>query len=150
MFKVIKRFSDAGIRCAVNIDPIIPLITDSANDIESIVENCYKSGVIYVFGATLRLRSDIWERMMIILKMLNKEEEGIKEYKKLYHFNEPFKKSYNLYVDKVYSNTLLENLKEAVLRRKMSFDFPHLIGSRCIKINKSKENSKQLTLMNFV
>ena len=29
MFKVIKRFSDAGIRCAVNIDPIIPLITDS-------------------------------------------------------------------------------------------------------------------------
>jgi DNA repair photolyase len=150
MFKIIKRFSDAGIRCAVNIDPIIPLITDSANDIESILENCHKSGVIYVFGATLRLRSDIWERMKIILKMLNKEEEGITEYKKLYHFNGHFKKGYNLDVDKVYSKTLLENLKDAVVRRNMSFDFPDLIGSRCIKINKSHDNSKQLTLMNFV
>jgi DNA repair photolyase len=35
MFKVIKRFNDAGIRCAVNMDPIIPLITDSTNDIRS-------------------------------------------------------------------------------------------------------------------
>jgi DNA repair photolyase len=150
MFKVIKRCSDAGIRCAVNIDPIIPLITDSTNDIESILENCHKSGVVYVFGATLRLRSDLWERMKIILKMLNKEEEGIKEYKKLYHFNGHFKNGYNLDVDKVYSKTLLENLKDAVIRRNMSFDFPDLIGSRCIKINKSYDNSKQLTLMNFV
>ena len=87
MFKVKKRFKDAGIRCAVNIDPIIPLITDSANDIESILDNCHKSGVCYIFGATLRLRVDIWERMKIRLKMLNKEEEGIKEYKRLFHFN---------------------------------------------------------------
>jgi DNA repair photolyase len=92
MFKVIKRFNDAGIRCAVNIDPIIPLITDSTYDIESILDNCLKSGVRYIFGATLRLRADIWERMKIILKMLNKEEEGIKEYKRLFHFKEPLKK----------------------------------------------------------
>jgi DNA repair photolyase len=36
MFKVIKRFNDACIRCAVNMDPIIPLITDSTNDIRSL------------------------------------------------------------------------------------------------------------------
>ena len=75
MFKVIKRFSDAGVRCAVNIDPIIPLITDSINDIDSILDNCLNSGVRYILGATLRLRADIWERMKAIFKMLNKEEE---------------------------------------------------------------------------
>ena len=54
MFKVIKRFSDAGIRCAINIDPIIPLITDSANDIESILENCHKSGVMLRFWCNFK------------------------------------------------------------------------------------------------
>ena len=28
MFKVIKKFADAGVCCGVNIDPIIPFITD--------------------------------------------------------------------------------------------------------------------------
>ncbi len=59
MVKVIKKFSDAGIRCTVNIDPIIPLITDSSNDIESILDNCHSAGVRYVVSATLRLRADI-------------------------------------------------------------------------------------------
>jgi DNA repair photolyase len=150
MFKVIKRCSDAGIRCAVNIDPIIPLITDSINDIDLILDNCHKSGVSYIFGATLRLRTDIWGRMKIILKMLNKEEEGIKAYKRLFHFNEPLNQGYNLVVDKGYSNTILKNLKEAVIRRNMYFDFPHLIGRKCIEISKSNTNSKQLSLMNYI
>ncbi|MDQ6723271.1 MAG: hypothetical protein M3Z01_03280, partial [Thermoproteota archaeon] len=150
MFKVIKRFSDAGIRCVVNIDPIIPLITDSTNDIESVLENCHKSGIRYVFGETLRLRADIWERMKIILTMLNKEEEGIKEYKQLYHFKDQLKKGYNLAVDKVYANTILENLKEAVIRRNMLFDFPYLTESSYKGVYKPNDNPKQLTLMNFV
>jgi hypothetical protein len=45
----------------------------------------------------------------------------------------------------------MENLKGAVIRRNMYFDFPHLIGrSRCTAINKSSDNSKQLTLLNFI
>jgi DNA repair photolyase len=79
MFKVIKRFSDAGFRCAVNIDPIIPPITDSTSDIDSILDNCLSSGVRYIFGAILRQRDDIWKRMKIILKMLNKDEKRIPE-----------------------------------------------------------------------
>lgn len=90
LFKVIKKFSDCGIRCAVNIDPILPLITDSSSEIESIVENCLKSGVRYVFGAPLRLRSDIWERMKIVFKLLNKgETEVIRDYITLYNFKNP-------------------------------------------------------------
>jgi DNA repair photolyase len=165
MFKIIKRCSEAGIRCAVNIDPIIPLITDSFDDIEILLDNCLKLGVCYIFGATLRLRADIWERMKIIFKMLNKDgkeeeyKEKIKEYKRLYHFEEPFNQRYNLDVDKNYSNTILNNLNEAVIKRNMYFDFPHLIVShsrsnrRFIETNKSSksiDNSKQLSLMDYI
>jgi DNA repair photolyase len=150
IFKVVNRFSNAGIQCAINIDPIIPLITDSMDDIEFILDNCLKSGVRYIFGAPLRLRSDIWERMKIILKLLGKEKKGIEEYKRLFHFNEPLNKDYNLDADNDYTNTVLKNLKEAVLQRNMYFDFPPLIDSRSIKIKNSDNNSKQLTLMNFI
>ena len=70
IFSTIRKFTGSGIRCGVNIDPILPLITDSEEDIESIVDSCNRSGVDYVFGAFLRLRADIWERMQIILKLL--------------------------------------------------------------------------------
>jgi DNA repair photolyase len=59
MFAVIKKFSDAGIRCGVNIDPIMPLITDSVSNLESLLNNCLRTGVSYVLGAILRLRADI-------------------------------------------------------------------------------------------
>lgn len=149
MFEAIKRFGDAGVRCAVNIDPIIPLVTDSPKDIESILDNCLGAGVHHVFGATLRLRADIWERMKTILKALGKEDK-IKEYHRLFHFNEPIRQGYNLAVDKAYSNTVLENLKEAVNSRGMSFDFPHLVGGRYVEANKPHGDKKQLTLMNFI
>ncbi|CAN5760218.1 hypothetical protein BH23THE1_BH23THE1_14930 [soil metagenome] len=75
LFKVIKRFSDSGIRCAVNIDPILPLITDSSDEIESIVDTCLRSSIRYIFGDTLRLWSYIWERMKIVFKLINKKEK---------------------------------------------------------------------------
>jgi DNA repair photolyase len=59
MFSIISKFTDAGINCGVNIDPIIPLVTDSEEEVESILNNCNRSGVRYVFGAPLRLRADI-------------------------------------------------------------------------------------------
>lgn len=151
MFKVIKRFSNAGIRCAVNIDPIIPLITDSSNDIESIVDNCHQAGIRYVSGATLRLRADIWERMKIILEMLNKQEEGVKKYKRLFSFTEPIEQGYNLAVDRFYSTMILENIKEKVMDRGMSFDFPYLREIKYNQSNKLKNKDKnQITLMNFM
>lgn len=75
LFKVIKRFSDSGICCAVNIDPILPLITDSSDEIESILDTCLRSSIRYIFGDTLRLWSDIWERMKIVFKLINKKEK---------------------------------------------------------------------------
>ncbi|MDP9286890.1 MAG: hypothetical protein M3P08_01670 [Thermoproteota archaeon] len=81
MFKVIKKFTDAGVCCGVNIDPIMPVITDYQSQLQEIIDSCHDSGVPYVFGALLRLRSDIWERVKIILKLLH-SENGIDQYKK--------------------------------------------------------------------
>ncbi len=117
MFKIIKKFRDSGIRCGVNIDPIIPLVTDSPNDIETILDSCLKADVQYVFGATLRRRADIWERMKTIFKLLDKENGRVNEYNRLYHFIEPIIQGHNLAVDKFYSNTTMENLKQAVTSR---------------------------------
>lgn len=152
MFAVIKKFSDAGIRCGVNIDPIIPLVTDSPKDIASILDNCLRAGVSYIYGAILRLRVDIWERMKTILTLLS-IRDGIQKYKKIFHFTEPFRSEYNIAADQFYSKTILENLRESVLQRGISFDFPDLSESKfigkCKKIS-NDTNQQALTLMNYM
>jgi DNA repair photolyase len=149
MFKVIKKFTDAGILCGVNIDPIIPLITDSPNDIESILDSSHNAGVRYVFGAVLRLRRDIWERMKIILKIFN-ITDGVDEYKKIFGFEEPINQGLNIAANQLYSSNILESVREGALHRGMAFDFPDLIGSRCLETNKVSNDTSQLTLMNYM
>jgi DNA repair photolyase len=152
MFAVIKKFSDAGIRCGVNIDPIIPLVTDSPEDIKSILDNCLRAGVSYIFGAILRLRADIWERMKTILTLLS-IRDGIQKYKRIFHFTEPLRSGYNIAADQFYSKTILENLRESVLQRGISFDFPDLSESKFIGKNKkisNDTNQQTLTLMNYM
>jgi DNA repair photolyase len=159
MFSVIRKFTDAGINCGVNIDPILPLITDSEEEVESIIDNCNRSGVGYVFGALLRLRADIWERMQIILKLLD-VNDGIEVYKKrIYQFTEPLKPSYNIATNESYSSKVLQNLENKVLEKGMFFDFPDFIGYRRIKANKKNhyhytnnkiDKEQQITLMSYM
>jgi DNA repair photolyase len=152
MFAVIKKFSDVGIRCGVNIDPIIPLVTDSPEDIEFILDNCLRAGVSYIFGAILRLRADIWERMKTILTLLS-IRDGIQKYNRIFHFTEPLRSGYNIAADQFYSKTTLENLRESVLQRGISFGFPDLSENKFIGKNKkifNGTNQKAITLMNYM
>jgi DNA repair photolyase len=150
MFSVIRKFSDAGIRCGVNIDPIIPLLTDSPDNLDSIVDYCQRTGVGHVLGATLRLRADIWERIKNILTILE-VPNGIKEYERLFHFKEPLVSKYNLEADNSYSKTLLENLSRKVSARGMSFDFPNLVATNWDGNNtKSYNNKNQLALTDYM
>jgi DNA repair photolyase len=150
MFKVIKKFADAGVICAVNIDPILPNITDSQSCIQEIIDGCDAAGARYVLGAILRLRSDIWERMKIILELLN-IENGIEEYKNnTYQFREPLKPWYNITVNKTYETKVIQNLKEKVLEKGMIFDFPDFIGRRFLNSNKSYNGGHQVMLMSYM
>jgi DNA repair photolyase len=149
IFAVIKRFVDAGVCCGVNVDPILPLITDGKEDMGAILDSCRKSGVRYVFGALLRLRSDIWDRMKVVLKLLD-IRNGIDEYKKIYQFVEPLKPGYNIVANESYSNKVLQIIGQEVLKREMIYDFPDLIGSRHFKANKTFIKTNQLTLMKYM
>jgi hypothetical protein len=58
---------------------------------------------------------------------------------------------YNVAADRSYSTTILEELRRRVLLRGMSFDFPNLIGAKCLDKNrKSSGNKNQATLMNYM
>jgi DNA repair photolyase len=153
IFKVIKKFAAAGVRCGVNIDPILPLITDRQDHVQDIVDSCYDAGVGFVFGALLRLRSDIWERVKIILKLLH-SEKAIEEYKNaIYQFTEPLKPWFNVGANRSYETSVLQKVKEKVLQKGMIYDFPDLIRSRRLNSNKNPSAhpcGEQAVLLNYM
>jgi hypothetical protein len=119
---------------------------------KSILDNCLRAGVSYIFGAILRLRADIWERMKTILTLLS-IRDGIQKYNRIFHFTEPLRSGYNIAADQFYSKTILENLRESVLQRGISFDFPDLSENKFVGKNKkifNDTNQKAITLMNYM
>ena len=144
IFKVIKKFADAGLCCGVNIDPIMPLVTDSEHHLKDLVVACREAGVRHVFGAPLRLRTDIWERMKLVLRLLG-APEGIKSYKEIYGFEEPLASSY-ITADTRYTKKIIGKLERIIKSNGLIPDFPDYLGPR--KIYKS--DLEQTTLQSFL
>jgi DNA repair photolyase len=144
IFKVIKKFAEAGLCCGVNIDPIIPLVTDKEQDLEGLVGACRDAGVRHVFGAPLRLRTDIWQRMKLVLQLLD-VQDGIKAYKEIYGFEEPLGSTY-LTAETRYINKIMGKLESIIKSNGLLYDFPDYLGPK--KIYKS--NLGQTTLQSFL
>ena len=144
IFKVIKKFAEAGLCCGVNIDPIMPLLTDSEQHLEDLVRACRESGVRHVFGAPLRLRTDIWQRMKLVLRLLE-VPDGIKRYKEIYGFEEPLRSSY-VTADTRYVNKIMAKLESIIKKNGLIPDFPDYLAPK--KIYRS--NLRQTTLQSFL
>ena len=144
IFKVIKKFAEAGLCCGVNIDPIMPLLTDNEQHLEDLVRACRESGVRHVFGAPLRLRTDIWQRMKLVLRLLE-VPDGIKRYKEIYGFEEPLRTSY-VTADTRYINKIMAKLESIIKKNGLIPDFPDYLAPK--KIYKS--NLRQTTLQSFL
>jgi DNA repair photolyase len=144
IFKVIKKFAEAGLCCGVNIDPIMPLLTDSEQHLEDLVRACRESGVRHVFGAPLRLRTDIWQRMKLVLRLLE-VSDGIKRYKEIYGFEEPLRSSY-VTADTRYINKIMAKLESMIKKNGQIPDFPDYLAPK--KIYRS--NLRQTTLQSFL
>jgi DNA repair photolyase len=145
LFKVIKKFADAGLCCGVNIDPIIPLVTDSEQELDDLVSNCREAGVRHVFGAPLRLRTDIWERMKLVLRLLE-FQDGMDCYKKeIYGFEEPLGSNY-VTANKRYVNKITGRLESMIKSNGMMCDFPDYLGATRI----DKSSLGQTTLQSFL
>lgn len=144
IFETIKRFTDAGICCGVNVDPIMPLVTDSEEDLEAIVKACSKAGLRHVFGAMLRIRTDIWERMKIVLRLLE-IQDGVQRYMQIYRFQEPLNASY-VSAGRWYADRVISQLESLVKSYGMSCEFPDYMCSRRL----DRSQTGQTSLHNFI
>jgi DNA repair photolyase len=153
IFTVIRKFVEAGLCCVVNIDPILPLITDSEVYLDQVLDECNNSGVKHAFGAVLRLRADIWERMKTILRLLD-IQEGIHNYQKtIFQFLEPIRPGVNIGSCKSYENRILDILKCKIHRRGMVPGFPTFIWKKHTMLDRRPimtNSEHQLTLMKYV
>ena len=149
VFETIMKFVDSGIKCCVNIDPIIPFITDGQEHIASIVDKCQQVGIRYISGSVLRLRHDIWVRIKEILNYL--EYLGrLKSMKEYMVFKNLFTHENNQSANKTYIDKVLNNLKDEVSKRNIVFGFSELIE----ELTKVKQDytisSKQCRISEFV
>ena len=153
IFSVIRKFVDAGVCCAVNIDPILPLITDSEVHLDEILDACSDNGVGHVFGAVLRLRADIWERMKTVLISLD-IHEGIPQYQKtIYQFLEPIISGVNIGSSKSYENRILGKLRDRVKRRNIIPNFPAFLWNTPAVPDQNANTinqGNQITLMKYL
>jgi DNA repair photolyase len=134
---VIDSFSSGEINCVINIDPILPLITNSRKDLSSIIDTANDIGVKYISGVILRIRYDIWERIKYILQILN-IGNFIKNYEKIFKFKDPINSKRNLIAGKEYSENIMKYLRHEVDKRKMVFGFP-LLNVKKIPLQKAKK-----------
>jgi len=144
LFATIRKFAEAGVCCGVNIDPIIPQVTDSENDLDSIIGSCKDAGLGHVFGAIMRLRSDIWERMKIVFQLLE-IQSALTSYKEIYHFEEPVGQAY-LAANKKYSDGVMSFLENKVADYGMRGGFPDFLGENLL----NRANSGQSTLLGYI
>ncbi len=144
LFETIKKFTDAGVCCGVNVDPIMPLVTDADEDLEAIVKACSEAGLNHVFGAMLRLRADIWERIKIALRLLG-NADGVERYKQFYGFQEPLEAGY-VSAKKWYADQVINRLESLVKIYGMSCEFPDFLGPRRI----DRSHTGQTSLHNFI
>jgi DNA repair photolyase len=149
IFDTIEKFVDSGINCCVNIDPIIPFITDNQEHTRSIIDKCEEFGLRYISGSVLRLRNDIWPRIKQILELFG-ISEVIREYERIYGFQEPFFHENNLGANKTYIDKVISNLKDDISKKDIAFGFNELI-EQMTRLRKSYPISfKQSRISEFV
>jgi DNA repair photolyase len=144
IFKTIEKFAEAGLCCGVNVDPIIPLITDTECEMNGLVGACREAGVRHAFGAPLRLRGDIWERMKLVLRLLE-ISDGIERYKEIYGFEELLGSSY-VAAKSSYINKIMHKLESIIQNNGIRCGFPDYLGPTTI----DKSTLGQTTLQRFL
>lgn len=146
LFNVIEKFTKSEIQCVVNIDPILPLITDSKSDLEKILDTAVTSDVKFISGAILRLRSDIWERLKSMLDLL-KMPDAKKTYEQIYNIQKPIKGKNSFNAENKYSYRILNMLMKECDKRDLKYGFPNLTLENGYS---SADNLKMVTLFDFI
>ncbi|HJR84699.1 MAG TPA: radical SAM protein [Nitrososphaeraceae archaeon] len=149
VFETIKKFLDSGINCCINIDPIIPFVTDNEEQIRSIIDLCHQFGLKYISGSILRLRDDIWVRIRDILELLG-VSWSIEEYERIFGFQEAIINDNNLSAITTYSDKVMNGLKNELSKRNIEFGFDKLIELISNKKSGYAISTKQCRISEFV
>ncbi len=140
ILEVLRLFSNRGIRCGINIDPIMPFLTDNKEDLYQIVKLSKENGAKFISAGILRIRKDIWSRLKDFFVSINRKDL-IKKYYELY-FSKGEKDGGYLIADKNYSKyifTLIERFcKKEGIQFGFPFEVPKLETSQCYIINQFK------------
>ena len=129
LLEVMGEFAGNGINCGVNIDPIIPLVTDSTEELRAIAVACRESGVKHAVGSVLRIRSDIWSRVKTVLELL-----GISDWQKRYGeiYDLGVKSGYGM-ASEQYVDEVEQRLHHEIKAARLESSFPKHLGERKIR-----------------
>lgn len=106
VLKAMRMFAEAGVAVGVNVDPVIPGLTDEPEGIRGVLEASKASGASFAYSGVLRLREDVWNRLRAFLESRGMRE-ALRTIERLY-FEEgrrvgPYRVAPKWYVDRISS-----------------------------------------------
>lgn len=132
MFEAISQFSRKGVSCGINVDPIMPLITDGPSNFDKIIAFAEIAGVRHIFGSVLRMRLDIWNRMKAALALLQVADYESR-YKCIFGITEEMSSSKYWIANDSYQRRVLDDFYSRVRAAGLVSDFPNHMSPRKLK-----------------
>ena len=123
-FEAIKKLNEEGIFAGIMMNPILPFITDSEEDIKLLVKKAHESGAKFIqtfMGMTLRenQRDYYYEKLDKHFKGL--KEKYIKYYRESYNCPVPnYKQLYKVFTSECDKYGILYNMKDIIKAYKKS------------------------------
>jgi DNA repair photolyase len=62
--EALRRLAEAGVRCGVLVAPVLPGLSDSEDQLRSVVEACAAAGAVSISGVALHLRGSVREHYL--------------------------------------------------------------------------------------
>ena len=117
-FKAIRKLADNNIIVGIMLNPILPFITDSEEDIKKIVKMAHESGAKFIhtyMGMTLRDSQREYYFSKLDKYFIGIKDKYIKYYKEKYNCPIPnYKKIYNVFIDECNKYGIMYDMKDIV------------------------------------
>lgn len=117
-FKVIKTLTDNGIFTGIMMNPILPFITDSEEDIKELVKKASESGAKFIqtfMGMTLRENQRDYYYQQLDKYFSGLKDKYINYYKNSYNCPVPnYKKLYKVFTNECDKYGILYNMKDII------------------------------------
>ena len=115
----LERFSEEGIPTAFRIDPIMPYVDDSSEQLEALIAACAERGATHFTTSILKLRKEIWTRIKRFFQDRG-ENNLLQQYHNLY-FNPSYRRSSYYYPKREYREKVLTILQNLAKKYELSF-----------------------------